>query len=106
MCVRVFMKGWWGGQTSTQVPNTVSPRAVSVSLKCSLHFRSDGKAQRRYQIQSNLAAGDTYRRGGINPACDPLGKQSVGGGYFPRTLVSQDRGEESRYGRAPARLSL
>lgn len=86
MCVRVFMKGWWGGQTSTQVPNTVSPRAVSVSLKCSLHFRSDGKAQRRYQIQSNLAAGDTYRRGGINPACDPLGKQSVGGELLPSNL--------------------
>lgn len=79
----VYLKGCMcvcgGGQTSSQVPNTVSPRADSVSLKYPLHLKSDGKAQRRPQMKSKLVAGDTYRRGGINPACDPLGKQRVGG---------------------------
>lgn len=57
-------------------PGTVS---LGVSLKCPLHFKSDSKAQRRRQIKSKFVAGDTYRRGEINPAYDPLGKQSVGG---------------------------
>lgn len=100
LCVCVcFRRG--GGQTSTQVPNTVNPPAVSQCFPEVFppFYQSPDKA-------SKSTAGDTHRRGGINPACDPLGKQSVGGAYFPRTLVSEDRGEESRYGRAPARLSL
>lgn len=64
-----------GVKTSSQVPNA----AVGGPLKCPLHSKSDSKAQRRHQIQSKFVGGDTHRRGEINPACDPLGKQSVGG---------------------------
>lgn len=52
-----------------------------------------------------LSADETYRRGeSTQPVILRVSRWR--GGYFPRTLVSEDRGEASRYGSAPARLSL